>query len=40
MSENCDFIAIISIYGQLGAIRMPDFERVVSKTYIFFNSNL
>ena len=40
MSENCDIIAIFSIYGQFGAIQKPDSGRTVSKTYIFINSNL
>ena len=40
MSENCDIIAIFSIYGQFGAIQKPDFGRTVRKTYIFINSNL
>ena len=40
MSENCDVIIIFRIYGQFGAIRQPDFERMVSKSYIFINNNL
>ena len=40
MSANCDIIVIFPIYGQFGAIRKPDFGRMVSKTYIFINSNL
>ena len=40
MPENCDVIAIFSMYGQFGAIRKPDFGRIVSRTYIFINSNL
>ena len=40
MSENCDAIAIFSIYNQFEAIQMPDFGRIVCKTYIFINSNL
>ena len=40
MSENCDVIAIFSIYGQFGAIRKPDSGHIVSKFYIFINSNL
>ena len=38
--ENCDVIAIFAIYGQFGAIRKPDFGRIVCKTYIFINSKL
>ena len=40
MSENCDAIAIFLIYGQFGAIRKPDFGRIVCKTYILINSKL
>ena len=40
MSENFDVIPIFLIYGQLGRIRKLDSRRVVSKTYIFINSNL
>ena len=40
MSANCDIIVIFPIYGQFGAIRKPDLGRMVSKTYIFINSNL
>ena len=40
MWENCHIIAIFSIYGQFGAIRKPDFGRIVCKTYIFINTNL
>ena len=39
MSENCDAIVIFLIYGQFGAIWNPDSGRIVSKTYIFINSN-
>ena len=38
--ENCDVIAIFAIYGQFGAMRKPDFGRIVCKTYIFINSKL
>ena len=38
MSENCDVIDILPIYGQFGAIRKPDSWRIVCKTYIFINS--
>ena len=38
--ENYDVIAFFPIYGQFGAIRNPDFGRIVCKTYIFTNSNL
>ena len=40
MSANCDVIVILPIYGQFGAIRKPEFGRIVCKTCIFFNSNL
>ena len=40
MSENCDVIAIFLIYGQFGAIRQPDFGRIVCKTYILINIKL
>ena len=40
ISENCDVIAIFSIYGQFGAIRKPDPGCRVCKTYIFINKNL
>ena len=40
MLENCDAIVIFPVYGQLGAIRKPDFRRIVYKTYILINSNL
>ena len=40
MSANCDVIVIFPIFGQFGAIRKPDSERIVCKTYIFINSNL
>ena len=38
ISENCDVIAISSIYGEFGAIWKPDSRRMVCKTYIFINS--
>ena len=40
MSENCDGIVIFRISGQLGAVRRPDSEHRVCKSYIFGNSNL
>ena len=40
MSENCDVIAIFSVYDQFGAIWKPDSGRTICKTYIFVNSNL
>ena len=40
MLQNCDAIVIFSIYGQFGAIQMPDSGRIVCKTYVFINSNL
>ena len=39
MLANDDFIVILPIYGQFGAIQKPDTERIVCK-YIFINSNL
>ena len=38
--QNCDVIAIFPIYGQIGAIRNPDYGRIVCKTYIFDISSL
>ena len=40
MSGNCDVIAIFLIYDRFGTIWKPDSGRIVSKTYIFINSNL
>ena len=40
MSENCDVIGIISIYGQFRVFRKSDSGCIVCKTYIFINSNL
>ena len=40
MSANCDVIITFPISGQFGAIRKPDFGRIVCKTYIFIGSNL
>ena len=40
MFENCDAIAIFSIYGQFGAIRKPDSGGIVCKIQILINSNL
>ena len=40
MSANCDVIVIFPIYGYFGAIRKPDSEGIVCKTYILINSNL
>ena len=40
MSANCDAIVIFPIYDQFGTIRKPDSGRIVSKTYIFINSDL
>ena len=40
MLTNCDVIVIFPIYGQFGAISKPDLGRVLSKMYIFINSNL
>ena len=40
MPENCDVSTIFLIYSQFGAIRKPDFGRMVCKTYVSINSNL
>ena len=40
MLRNCDVIVIVSVYGQIGAIRKPYSEGIVCKTYIFINNNL
>ena len=40
MSSYFDVIVIFPIYGQFGAIRMPDSRGIACKTYIFINSNL
>ena len=40
MSTNYGVIVIFSIYNQFGAIRKPDSELMVSKTYMFIKSNL
>ena len=37
---NCDVIVIFPFYGQFGAIRKSDSERIVCKTYILIKSNL
>ena len=34
-----DVFIIFLIYGQFGGIRKPDYESIVSKTYIFINSH-
>ena len=39
-SGNCNVIAIFPIYGQSGAIRKPDSECILCKSYIFINRNL
>ena len=39
MSKNCD-VVFFPIYGQFAAIRKPDSQGIVFKTYIFINSNL
>ena len=39
MSENCDVIVIFPILRRFGAIRKPDSRRMISKTFIFINSN-
>ena len=40
MSGTCHVIFIFQIYGQFGAIQKPDSGCLVSKTYIFINTNL
>ena len=40
MSTNYDVIVIFPIYNRFGAIRKPDFERIVYKSSFFFNSGL
>ena len=40
MSASCDITVIFLIYGQFGAIRMPDSGCIVCEIYIFINSNL
>ena len=40
MSANRDVIIIFLIYGPFGAIRNPDSERIVCRTYIFYKNNL
>ena len=40
MLVNGDVIVILTIYGQLGAIRKPDSGPLVCKTYIFIRINL
>ena len=40
MSKSFDVIVIFWIYGQFGAIRRPDSEHKVYKSYFSINSNL
>ena len=40
ISANYEVIAILLIYGHLGAIRKPDSGCTVCKSYIFINNNL
>ena len=40
MSENCDAIVIIRIFGQFGAVQRPDSGHKVCKSYFSINSNL
>ena len=40
LSKNCDVIVILPIYGQFGAIWMPDSRCIVCESYIFINSDL
>ena len=37
LSANCDVIAVFSIYGQFGVIRLPDSGNMVCNTCIFIN---
>ena len=39
MSANYGVIINFSIYGQFGAMRKPDFGRMVCHSYIFINNN-
>ena len=36
---NCDVIAIVSIYDQIGALQEQNYGRMVSRTYIFINNS-
>ena len=40
MSEICDAIVIIQIFGQFGAVQRPDSGHKVCKSYFSINSNL
>ena len=40
MSENCDVIVIVRIFGQFGAVRRPDSGDRFCKSYVLSNSNL
>ena len=40
MSEICDAIVIIRIFGQFGAVQRPDSGHKVFKSYFSINSNL
>ena len=40
MPEIYDAITISLVYGQFRAIRKPNSQYIVGKTYIFINSNL
>ena len=40
MSEHCDAIVIIRIFGQFGAVQRPDSGHKVCKSYFSINSNL
>ena len=40
ISVNCEVIVFFSIYGNFGAIRKPDFGRMVCRIYIFIDSDL
>ena len=40
MSENCDVIVILPIYGQFGAMWKPYSGHIACKTYVFININV
>ena len=40
MSKNCDVTAIFLIFGQIGAVQIPDSGHRVCKSYVFSDSNL
>ena len=40
MLQDCDVIGTFRIFGQLGAVRRPDFGQRFCKSSVFSNSNL